>query len=313
MDEAHDIPAPDGSGDTLHWRSTAARTRTAPRRPAVVLLHGLASNLTRWSEFVANTRLTRTHDVLRVDLRGHGGSPTRRKLGLELWSADLAALLDAAEARQAIVVGHSLGAQVALHFAAAQPQRVRAVVLIDPVFRSALHGKWQRIARYGPLFSIAAATVRALNRLGLRRRQVPALDLEQLDRAARAALRSPDTEAAFIRQYSSTWADLKTFRLAHYLQELVELFRPLPAPATYPMPALVLLSTGATFATLSDTRAIAAGFALGSVDTIDCHHWPLTERPVEVRERIERWIDALDAAQPGAAGEAPPAPAQARA
>jgi pimeloyl-ACP methyl ester carboxylesterase len=276
----------------------------------VILLHGLASNLTRWSEFVAHTRLTRTHDVLRIDLRGHGNSATRRKPSLELWSADLAALLDSASANResstgpgsppahppAVLVGHSLGAQVALHFASAHPQRVRALALIDPVFRSALHGKWRRLARYGPLFAAAAATVRALNALGLRRRHVPALDLEQLDRDARAALRSPETEADFIRRYSSTRADLKTFRTAHYLQELVELFRPLPPPATYAMPVLVLLSTGATFATIEDSRAIAAGFSRGETDTIDCHHWPLTEKPVEVRERIERWIDALDAA-----------------
>lgn len=295
-DLARTLSAPDASGDTLHWRHTRAAAPTQPARPPLVLLHGLASNLTRWAEFVAHTRLAQSHDVLRVDLRGHGDSVTRRKITLELWSTDLAALLGAIGAPQAILVGHSLGAQVALHFAAAHPQRVRALVLIDPVFRDALHGKWQRLARYGPLLALAAALVRALNALGLRRAQIPPLDLEQLDRAAREALRDPATEAAFIKQYSSTRADLQTFRTAHYLQELVELFRPLPPTATYAMPVLVLLSTGATFATLADTRAIAAGFPRGTIDTIDCHHWPLTERPVEVRERIERWIEALEAA-----------------
>ncbi|MCU0938438.1 MAG: alpha/beta hydrolase [Burkholderiaceae bacterium] len=302
MEHARSLPAPDRSGDTLRWRHTPAQ---APGpRPPVVLLHGLASNLTRWSEFVAHTRLARHHDLLRIDLRGHGDSPTRGKLCLECWSADLAALLDAAGAPRAILVGHSLGAQVALHFAATRPQRAHAVVLIDPVFRSALHGKWQRIARYGPLIALGAALVRGLNALGLRRRHIPSLDLEQLDRAAREALHDPATEAAFIKQYSSTWADLKTFRTAHYLQELVELFRPLPAPATYAMPVLVLLSTGATFATLEDTRAIAAGFPRGTVDTIDCHHWPLTERPAEVRGRIERWIELLEGAQHAGPGSA---------
>jgi pimeloyl-ACP methyl ester carboxylesterase len=294
-DLARSLPAPDASGDRLHWRIAHATAPAQPKRPPVVLLHGLASNLTRWSEFVAHTRLTQSHDVLRVDLRGHGDSATRRKLTLELWSADLAALLDAIGAPQAILVGHSLGAQVALHFASVLPQRVRALVLVDPVFRDALHGKWQRVARYGPLLALGAAVVRALNALGLRRRSIPRLDLEQLDRAAREALRDPATEAAFVRQYSSTWADLKTFRTAHYLQELVELFRPLPPPVRYDMPVLVLLSTGATFATLEETRTIAARFPQGAVDTIDCHHWPLTERPVEVRQRIERWIEALEA------------------
>jgi esterase len=302
MEHARNLPAPDRSGDTLSWRQTPAQVPASPPRPPVVLLHGLASNLTRWSEFVAHTRLARHHDLLRVDLRGHGASPTRGKLCLERWSADLAALLDASAAPRAILIGHSLGAQVALHFASTRPRRTRALVLIDPVFRSALHGKWRRIARYGPLFALGSTLARALNALGLRRRHMRSLDLEQLDRAAREALRDPATEAAFIAQYSSTWADLKTFRTAHYLQELVELFRPLPAPATFAMPVLVLLSTGATFATLDDTRKIAAGFPRGTVDTIDCHHWPLTERPAEVRERIERWIEALEDTPPSDPG-----------
>ncbi len=283
----------DGSGDRLHWRLTPS-IAPAPRAP-VLLLHGLASNLTRWSEFVAHTRLPASRAVIRLDLRGHGGSETRRRVCLERWSADLARLLDTIDAPRAVLVGHSLGAQVALHFAATQPARAAALVLIDPVFRQALHGKWQRLARYGWAFAAAAAAVRALNALGLRRRRLPPLDLEAMDREARVALQSPAAEAEFIRRYSSTTADLRTFRTAHYLQELVELFRALPPPASYPMPVLTLLSTGATFATLEDTRRIATAFPRGEIDSIDCHHWPLTEKPVEVRERIERWIDGLAA------------------
>jgi pimeloyl-ACP methyl ester carboxylesterase len=146
------------------------------------------------------------------------------------------------------------------------------------------------MAAAGPLFALAATAVRGANAVGLRRRQLAPLDLESLDRQARIALQSPAAEAEFIRQYSSTRADLRSFRSAHYLQELVELFRPLPPPASYAQPMLVLLSTGATFAALAATRSIAAGFPHGRVQTIDCHHWPLTERPVEVRQAIEGFV-----------------------
>jgi pimeloyl-ACP methyl ester carboxylesterase len=62
----------------------------------VLLLHGLASNLTRWSEFVERTTLSDDRDLIRVDLRGHGDSPTRGPISLESWSVDLLALLDIA-------------------------------------------------------------------------------------------------------------------------------------------------------------------------------------------------------------------------
>jgi pimeloyl-ACP methyl ester carboxylesterase len=255
----------DRPGVRLHYRRT-------PRRvgPAVVLLHGLASNLTRWSEFVAATSLRQQAQLIRLDLRGHGDSDTRGRVGLEAWSDDLIALLDAEAQPQAVLVGHSLGAQVALHCAAHHPGRVRALVLIDPVFRAALRGRWRLMAAAGPLFALAATAVRGANAVGLRRRQLAPLDLEALD--------------------SSTRADLRSFRSAHYLQELVELFRPLPPPASYAQPMLVLLSTGATFAALAATRSIAAGFPHGRVQTIDCHHWPLTERPFEVRQAIEGFV-----------------------
>lgn len=282
----------------------AGRLRPGPRPPVappVVLLHGLASNASRWAEFAAASGLTARHDLLRVDLRGHGDSPTLGRIGLETWGGDLLALLDALRAPAGILVGHSLGAQVAMHLAAAAPRRVAALVLIDPVFRQALRGGTLRRARAGPLFGAAAALVRAGYRIGLHRRHVPPPDLTAMDREARAALAGgPEAEAAFIRHYSSARADLRGFRTAHYLKEMAEMARPAPDPATLPMPTLVLLSTGATFARLEDSRAVAARFPAGTLDTVDCHHWPLTERPDAVRARIEAWIAAL----PSTAGAA---------
>jgi pimeloyl-ACP methyl ester carboxylesterase len=279
------LQRPDGV--TVAYRvATAARAVGAP---AVVLLHGLASNLTRWSEFVEHTSLGRIHDVIRIDLRGHGGSLTRRPIGLDRWCGDLEAVLEHEGNATAVLVGHSLGAQVALHFAARHPQRTAGLVLIDPVFRQALHGRWRLLALAGPLFRAAAAMVRALNALGVYRRELPALDLRALDTMARRALASKDAEDAFIRQYSSTRADLRYVPLAVYLQDLVEMFRPVPGLHTLAAPTLVLLSTGATFADATEMGILLRRSPLVELQSIDCHHWPLTERPEEVRRAIEHW------------------------
>lgn len=260
--------------------------------PAIVLLHGLASNMTRWSEFVERTTLTRRWSVIRVDLRGHGESPTRERVDLERWCDDLVALLDQERRPAAVLIGHSLGAQVALQFAARQPRRTLGVALIDPVFRAALHGRWKLLARLGPVFRLAAVVVRGLNRLGFTRREIEQLDLRALDEKARAALRSPRDTDAFVRRYSSTRADLRSFHTAHYLQELVEMFRPLPAPETIAAPTLVLLSAGGTFADPAESAAIVRRFPNSRLITIDCEHWPLTERPDEVRAAIESWCES---------------------
>ena len=71
------------------------------------------------------------------------------------------------------------------------------------------------------------------------------------------------------------------------------MFRPVPAPASIRMPVLVLLSTGGTFADPQETHRLV-GFPRGHTVKIDCHHWPLTERPAEVQQAIEAWCAVLD-------------------
>jgi pimeloyl-ACP methyl ester carboxylesterase len=278
-------------GARLAYRSLPARTD----RPAgaIVLLHGLASNLTRWSEFVAATRLVEHWNLIRVDLRGHGGSTTRGEISLDVWCDDVTAILHSEGHRDAVWIGHSLGAQVAMHAAAIAPQSVRAMALIDPVFRPALRGRWAHIARLRPLLVAAAAIVRAGNALGLHRGALPPLDLHALDEEARLALDSPEAVARFVRRYSSTRADLRHVPLAVYLQDLAETFRAAPEPDSIRCPVLALLSDGGTFADVAETAAMARTFPDVREVKIDCQHWPLTERPVEVRTAIEDWCDGL--------------------
>jgi pimeloyl-ACP methyl ester carboxylesterase len=280
-------PAPEAPG-TKH-----APEAPGPPGPPLLLVHGLASNRSRFAEFAESTSLGARHALVRVDLRGHGESATRRRIGVDLWCDDLAAILDAEGACDAFVVGHSLGAQVALHFAARHPQRLRALVLIDPVFRSALHGRWLWLALASPLLAGAARLVRAANALGLHRRALEPLDLRALDAQAREALRSPDAERAFVERYSSIRADLRHVPLAVYLQDLVEMFRPAPLPRALGVPTLALLSTGGTFADPDAMRTALAGPRV-TIERIDCHHWPLTERPREVRAAIEGWVAAQE-------------------
>jgi pimeloyl-ACP methyl ester carboxylesterase len=281
---ARTLAMPDGV--RIAYRITRA---AAPSGGTVLLLHGLASNCTRWSEFVEHTTLAQRFNLLRVDLRGHGDSFTRAAISLDRWCDDLRAILDAEALRDAVAVGHSLGAQLALRFAQRQPQRTAGLVLIDPVFVQALHGAAIWLRRRAPIFRVAIAGVSALNAIGLRRREVERLDLRQLDETARKTFLSAARSEDFVRRYSSVSADLRHFPTANYLRELLELVAPEPAPETIPVPVLAMLSRGVTFTDLAHTRALAARFPRGETQVLDAYHWPLTERPVEVRQAIEAW------------------------
>lgn len=100
----------------------------------VVFLHGLVSgNLATWYTSTALPFATNRQVVL-FDLRGHGDS-TVPATGYDLDSHadDLLAVIDAhVPDRQPVdLVGHSLGALIALRVALAHPARVRRLVLVD--------------------------------------------------------------------------------------------------------------------------------------------------------------------------------------
>jgi len=256
-------------------------------RPLLVLAHGMGSNMTRWSEFLAQTRLVRGWDLMRLDLRGHGRSFWRGRTGMEIWCDDLAAILDAERYERAVVGGHCLGANFALYFAHRHARRTLGLVLVEPMPREAQSGSLRRLRALAPLFRLAAGGIRALNALGLRRRRLPFLDLEALDAASR------QNKETISRVYASPLFDLRFMPSAAYLQDLVELWRPLPPLKTIGAPTLALASTGARFTEPAAVAQALRALPRLTLEHIEALHWIPTEQPKRMREAIERWCERL--------------------
>jgi pimeloyl-ACP methyl ester carboxylesterase len=106
-------------------------TREWPGRgPAVVCVHGLTANHTCWA--AAAAALAPDYRVIAYDLRGRGESDKPATgYSLSIHGEDIAALLDHFGLRSAVLMGHSLGAHIALRFAVRFPRRVARLVLID--------------------------------------------------------------------------------------------------------------------------------------------------------------------------------------
>jgi pimeloyl-ACP methyl ester carboxylesterase len=100
--------------------------------PVLLLTHGYSATGEMWRGQVAV--LKKTYRVITWDMRGHGRSdyPTDPAAYSEAATvADMAALLDEAGARTAIVGGLSLGGYMSLAFHLAHPGRVRGLLIID--------------------------------------------------------------------------------------------------------------------------------------------------------------------------------------
>ena len=272
-------------GATLRYRLW----RPGRHRKLLVLVHGMASNMTRWSEFVEHTRLKDDWDILRLDLRGHGESLYRGRLSMKQWGRDLSDILDTERYQDAVIVGHSLGAQAALHFAHDYPSRVKGLVLVDPVFHEALPARLRLMYHLRGLIWVLVMAVRLLNMIGMRRRHIPNRDLRQLDRLTRERFLDTGRHEEMIANYSSPWPDLKHFPTANYLQELIMTISPVPPVAEIKVPVLALLASAPTFTDLDTTKTVIRRFPRSTIVDIHAYHWPLTERPDETREAIEAW------------------------
>lgn len=116
-------------------------TLTLPSRPAeilVVYIHGFASHQGGEKAIYFRDRaVERGMAYLTFDLRGHGDSSgTIRELTLTRGLEDLSAILagPAAPFRKIVLIGSSMGGQLAVWTAAWNPNRIAAAVLIAPSF-----------------------------------------------------------------------------------------------------------------------------------------------------------------------------------
>lgn len=100
--------------------------------PDVVLLHGLGGNLAIWFLHLVEM-LRRDFRFTAYDLRGHGRSdiPPTGYTTADM-AEDLKDLLDGLGMEKVHLVGHSWGADIAMHFTILYPERVMKLVVLEP-------------------------------------------------------------------------------------------------------------------------------------------------------------------------------------
>ena len=115
-------------GITLHCLHSAPSRPNGAKIPPLILLHGGGANAHWWDHLAP--RLAATRPVYALDFRGHGDSdyPSEREVGA--FNLDLEALVQWLGREDVIIVGHSLGAAVALDHASRHPA-TRRLALLD--------------------------------------------------------------------------------------------------------------------------------------------------------------------------------------
>lgn len=125
----------------------------------LLLIHAFPLDRTMWRSQIAG--LQQAYRVIAPDLRGFGNSSDTdgEAVSMDQYAADLKALLDSLNVKQAVVGGLSMGGYIALAFYAQYADRVRGLVLANtravpdsPEGKQTRLDNALRINQEGPLF-----------------------------------------------------------------------------------------------------------------------------------------------------------------
>lgn len=237
----------------------------------IVLLHGGGANA-HWWDHLAPV-LTRFGRVLALDFRGHGDSdyPATRLVGA--FNHDLEVLLRALRREDAILVGHSLGAAVALDHASRFPT-TKALVLIDLA-----RGGAPATGRRARLALSLRRTYRSREEAVTRFRFLP--ESSHASEALRLAIANhsvrEEADGRFGYKFDPAWFTLPS--------------RPRPELSRVRSPTLLVRGSESPLLTADAARAFVDALPNGrAVEISAAGHHVLVDRPEALLDAIARFL-----------------------
>jgi pimeloyl-ACP methyl ester carboxylesterase len=264
----------EGGGEMTQSLNRFRITRTPASTvgaPTVLLIHGFLDDASAWDGLV--DALAGEVGTVRYDLPGFG---TRNGSVADACSTTLESL--AAEAGEilagidgpVIVVGQSLGTQVAELVAAQHSDQIRGLVLLTPVPLGGTQLPDEVVAPFGALGGDRVA------QRSLRAELSPHLGEEQLDRLTDVGV--------------PVAADV----IAHYVDVWNNGLRNAPATSAFGGPVLIVRGGADGFVTQQVVDAISPRFVEPDVNVIDeGGHWIHVEYPGSVATMILDFADAI--------------------
>jgi pimeloyl-ACP methyl ester carboxylesterase len=240
--------------------------------PPVLLVHGMGGNAAGFLP-IAPAMVRASRRVIALELPGHGRSSLEAGQApatiLEAAQGVGAALLEVGE--PAVLVGSSLGGALSLFTAAALPDRVRAVVGLNPAGAPLVGADREAVLRAFRGGSVEAA----------------------LEMHRRLYHRPPRLGWFFARDFGRHWASPS---VQQFVSEIREDLPGMGADvlAAVAQPVLILWGEGDRILPASSVEYFRAHLRNGRVEVIPaCGHLPMLERSRLVAARIVRFLAEL--------------------
>jgi pimeloyl-ACP methyl ester carboxylesterase len=241
----------------------------------VLWIHGYPLDRSVWSRQVSGLGSGLRHIV--PDLRGFGQSDAPETgYPMELYAADLAALLDLAGVDQAVVAGLSMGGYIALAFARVYPDRLRALILCD--------------TRAGPDSSEARANREAGARRALAEGVRPVVE------PLIPKLLAPGTPPELVDSVRQMLLASRPAGVAGALRGMAMRSDASPGLSAIAVPTLVVVGAEDELMPVTEARAMADAIPDAELVVVpDAGHLAPLEQPEAVNRAVRAFLDRLQA------------------
>lgn len=261
--------------------SSKQKAKSSP----IIFLHGLLGN--KLNNRSASRKLSKNlqKDVYCLDLRNHGSSPHVQRCDYPAMAADVEKFCIDHQLHHPILMGHSMGAKVAMSLALYQPELPSMVISIDNVPKP---NENLAAVREFTKFEEYVEKLSEIEKLNMK-------SIKQADEALSSI--EPDS---LVRKF--LLSNLKKDH-SHHLHSRIPLDTisdsmedisdfPVPASCTFAGPTLFIKGSRSPFFPDSEVGSVYSHFPNAQVETLDSGHWIVTEQPSQFVALVTDWISA---------------------
>jgi pimeloyl-ACP methyl ester carboxylesterase len=249
--------------------------------PAMLWAHGLGGTLHDWDETMDTFK--KSYRVIAYDARGHGRSEipdSPEAYSQDIMVQDMLGIMDALDISQAIVGGHSMGANVALNFGLKYPSR--CIGLIPVGIGSGSTNRESYLEWHDKLVSLAEE--KGMTAFLEEMKNLPAW---------RSALENPEIGG----KISQTVLDNSPQAIAHTIKGVQEkrptIFELGPRLEHLDVETLIVLGEADT-PVIECSKFMAQTMPRATIEIIPAKsHWVHLERPQLFLEAVERFLSKL--------------------
>jgi pimeloyl-ACP methyl ester carboxylesterase len=250
----------------------------------LIILHGIFGVSDNWVSF-ARTMAERFH-VFIPDQRNHGQSPHDPTFNYFALCADLQEFIETHDLEDPIILGHSMGGKVAMHFALENPDMLKALIVADISMRH-----YNR--RYRHLNMIDA--MMAVNFDNAETRED--VESQLLDKIPDKRIRLFAMKNLYRRERSEQFAwrlNLEAINL-----NMDEVFKGIESGNLFDKPTLFIRGGASDYVSYEDFDQIYRNFPKADIKTIEAAgHWLHAEKPEEFLKMVDDFIGANELMKP---------------